>query len=279
MGTLVVFTSVLPWAGEDVTVFAADEEAAGAGGAVQVLSDMAGLAATVLGLVESDGLAFSVVVIVVAVVGEDAEVGFGEAVSGLVAVAETFWGAGVDVTVGEAEVATSGADVEDDRAEVSFTAVVSVGTGLTVVVTAGVTFTVFDVTFGAAGTAVAATDAGTALTATGGDDTADGAVAAGVAAVVLLAESGPGVFTGVETEGFGSVGALEAVCVGFTPGGVDVTVLAGGSGVVVVGVAVTAADVVSVTEDAEETWVNAVSKLWAVAGADVLAAIGWGGVT
>lgn len=220
VGTLVVVTLVFAWAGEDGAVFAADVETATTGGAV--LSDMVELAlGTLLGLVEFDGPASTVVVLVV--VGEDDEVGFGKAAEGLVAVAETFWvAAGVDVTVGGVEVATDGADVEDDRVEAcgkSFTAVVLVWTIFTVVVTAGVTFTVFDVTLGAVVTAVTdvvVTDAGTALTAMGGDDTVDGVVAAGVITVVVLAESGPVVFTVVETEGFGSTLALEAVCVGFT---------------------------------------------------------------
>lgn len=62
------------------------------------------------------------------------------------------------------------------------------------------------------------------------------------------------------------------------------TVLAGSGGVVVTAIV---ADVDSVTEDAEETWVDAVSRIWTVAGAelmnwagaDVQAATGWGGVT
>lgn len=100
-------------------------------------------------------------------------------------------------------------------------------TDLTVVVTVGVPLTVSDVKLIAV---VAGTDVGTALTATA--DTQDGVVAASVAAVVVLAESGPVVFTVVETKGFGSTGALEAVettSVGFTPGRVDATVTTGGN--------------------------------------------------
>lgn len=221
---------------------------------------------TVLGPVEFGGLAFTVAVMDVAVVGEDVVVSFGEAVGGLVA--ETFWVAAVvDVTVAGAEVTTAWTDVEDDRVEAcgkSFTAVVLVGTDFTVVVTAGVTLTVFVITLAAF--VIVGTDVGAALMAIGDDDRVDEVVAAGVATVVVLAESGPVVFTVVETEGFGSTGPLEAVettSVGFTPGRVDVTVLAGGNWVVIVGVAgaETMVEVESVTEDAEETWVDAVSRL------------------
>lgn len=277
VGTLVVVTLVLAWAGEDGTVFAADDETGNTGGVVEALVGLA--VGAVLGLVEFGGLAWTVltvVVMVVAAVGEDFEVCFGEAVAGQVAVAETFWvAAGAGVTVAGAEACGK-----------SFTAVVLAGTDFTVVVTAGVTL--FDITLVAVVIAVAGTDVGTTLTAMAEDDTVDGVVAAGVATVVVLAESGPVVFTVVETEGFGSTGALEAVettSVGFTPGRVEVTVLAGGSGVVVVGVAVTeiVADVESVTEDAGETWVDGVlltgAELTNWTEADVEAATGRGAVT
>lgn len=107
-----------------------------------------------------------------------------------------------------------------------------------------------------------------------------------MATVMVLAESGPVVFTVVETEGFGSTGALEAVqtsSVGFTPGIVDVTELEGGSEAAVVGVAVTGI----LAGDAEETWVDAMSGLGTLAGAeptnwaeaDVEATTGRGAVT
>ncbi len=278
VGTLVVVTLVLAWAGEVGTVFAADEPV-NTGGVVEAL-----VGGAVLGLVEFDGLARTV--FTVAAVGEDVEVCFGEAVTGQVAVAETFW-----VTAG-AEVTVTGVDVEDDRAKAcgkSVTAVLA-GTDFTVVVTAGVTL--FDITLVAVVIVVAGTDVGTTLTAMAEDDTVDGVVPAGVATVVILAESGPLVFTVVETEGFGSTGTLEAVettSVGFTPGRVEMIVLSGGDVVVVVGVAVTGigADVESVTEDAEETWVDDVSRLLTGAGgeltnwaeADVAAATGRGAVT
>lgn len=253
VATLVVVTLVLVWAGEDV--FAADDETVG--GVVEAPSDTVGLVvATVLGL-EFEGLACTVVTVVavVAAVGLGVEVGF-EAVAELVAVAETFWvAAGADITV-------AGVDVVDERGKF-FTAVVPVGTGFTVVVvSAGVTLTVSDFTLEAVAV-VAGTDAGTSV---GEDKAVDGVVAADVATVVVLAGSGPVVFTFTETEGFGSTGAVEAVettSVDLAAGRVDVMVLAGVSGVVVVGVAVTgmAAGVESATEDEEETWVDAVSRL------------------
>lgn len=262
VGTLVVVTLVPAWAGEG------DEADDATGGGVEALSDVVGLAVrTGLGLVEFDELDFTVVVLVVAVGGED-EVGFGETVGGLVAVTETFWGAaGVGVTVAGAGVTVAGVGFSDDRAEAcgkSVTAVALVGADLAVVVTAGVTVSVFDVTLVAVVIVVAGTDGGTALTAVGDDDEADG----GVATVVVLAESGPIVFTVVDNDGFGSAGALEAVentSVCFTPWrvDVDVTVLESGSGTVVVGVAVTetVADVESVIGDVEEAWVDALSRL------------------
>lgn len=186
--------------------------------------------------------------------GEDAEVGFGEAVAELDKVGETWEAAGADVTV-------AGVDVAGGRAEAcgkSFTAVIlGVVTAFTVVVTAGVALAFFDIMVVGVVIAVVGTDVGTASTAMA-DDTLDVVLAADVATEVVLAESGAVVFTVVETEGFGSTGALEAVettSVGFTPGRVEETVLAGGNGVVVVGVPVTGC----VTEDAEETWVDSVS--------------------
>lgn len=121
-------------------------------------------------------------------------------------------------------------------------------------VTAGVALTVSDIMVVGVVMAVAGTDVGTASTAVA-DDTVDVGVAAGVATEVVLAESGPVVFTVVETEDFGSTGVLEATSVGFTPGRVEETVLAGGNGVVVVVVPLTGC----VTEDAEETWVDSSS--------------------
>lgn len=186
--------------------------------------------------------------------GGDVEVGFGEAVAELDDVAETWEAAGADVTV-------SGVDVAGGRVEAcgkSFTAVVlDVVTSFTVVVTAGVALTVFDIMVVGVAIAVAGTDVGTSSTAVA-DDTLDVVVAADVATEMVLAESGPVVFTVVETEGFGSTGALGAVettSVGFTPARVEETVLAGGDGAVVVGDPVTGC----VTEDAEETWVDSVS--------------------
>lgn len=186
--------------------------------------------------------------------GGDVEVGFGEAVAELDDVAETREAAGADVTV-------SGVDVAGGRVEAcgkSFTAVVlDVVTAFTVVVTAGVALTVFDIMVVGVAIAVAGTDVGTSSTAVA-DDTLDVVVAADVATEMVLAESGPVVFTVVETEGFGSTGALGAVettSVGFTPARVEETVLAGGDGAVVVGDPVTGC----VTEDAEETWVDSVS--------------------
>lgn len=186
--------------------------------------------------------------------GGDVEVGFGEAVAELDDVAETWEAAGADVTV-------SGVDVAGGRVEAcgkSFTAVVlDVVTAFTVVVTAGVALTVFDIMVVGVVIAVAGTDVGTSSTAVA-DDTLDVVVAADVATEMVLAESGPVVFTVVETEGFGSTGALGAVettSVGFTPARVEETVLAGGDGAVVVGDPVTGC----VTEDAEETWVDSVS--------------------
>lgn len=186
--------------------------------------------------------------------GGDVEVGFGKAVAELDDVAETWEAAGADVTV-------SGVDVAGGRVEAcgkSFTAVVlDVVTAFTVVVTAGVALTVFDIMVVGVAIAVAGTDVGTSSTAVA-DDTLDVVVAADVATEMVLAESGPVVFTVVETEGFGSTGALGAVettSVGFTPARVEETVLAGGDGAVVVGDPVTGC----VTEDAEETWVDSVS--------------------
>lgn len=244
---MVAVTLVLAWFGEDATVLAADTETVVTDGVVE--ADMVGLAVgTVLELVRLDRTVFTVVVVtVVAVVGEDVEV----------AEAETFWvAAGAEVTI-------AGVDV-DDRAEAcgkSFTAVVLVVTDFTVVVTAGATLTVFDITLEVI--VASGTDAGAALTAMSEDDTVD-VVAAGV---VLC---GPVDFTVVETEGFGSTGALEAVettSVGCTPVGVDVTVLAGGKGVVVVGVAV--AGIIADGETGQDTWVDAGSALGAVARAEL----------
>lgn len=155
-----------------------------------------------------------------------------------------------------AEVTVAVVDVVDGNGK-SFTAVVSVGTDFTVVVTAGVTLTVSDTMLVADAIVVAGT-----LTATAEDDTVDGVVAAAVATVVVLAESSPVVFAVVETGGFVSTGAV-CVGVGFTAERVDVTVLAGGGGVGVVGAAVTGivADMESVIEGAEETWVDLLSGL------------------
>lgn len=256
--TLAAVTLVLASAGEDVTVFAADDETVATGGAVEVSGMVALAVGTVLGLV-FDGVAFTVVK-VVAVVGVDV-VGFGEAVGGLVAVAETFWvSAGAEVTVVGVDVTVAEVDDIEDKAEAcgkSFPAAVLAGTDFAVVVTAGVTLTIFDKAFVAVVTEVAGTDVETALTAKGDDETVDGVGAAGVEAAAVLAESGSVVFKVVETEGFGLTGALEAAGttgVGFTLGGTDVTVLAGSNGVVVVGVAVTGIVADVETEDAEETW-------------------------
>lgn len=200
--TLAVVTLVLASAGEDGTVFAADDETVATDGTVE-MSDMVALAVgTVLGLV-FDGAAFTVVKVVV-VVGVDV-VGFGEAVGGLVA--ETFWvSAGAEVTVVGVDVTVAGVDDIQDKAEAcgkSFKAAVLAGTDLAAVVTAGVTLTVFDKAFVAIVADVAGTDVETALTARGDDETVDGVGAAGVEAAAILAESGSVVFKVVETEGFG----------------------------------------------------------------------------
>lgn len=261
VGALVVVTLVLASAGGDETVFAADEETVATDGVVDVLSDMVGLAAgAVLGPFEFES--FAVVGVVVAVEGEDVEVGTGEAVGGLVAVA------GVDVAVAWVKVTTAGEEAEADRAEAfgkSFTTAVLPGTDLTLVVTAGESFTVFEITSVAAVFVVSGTDVGTALTATGDEDAVDEVAAAVVATVVVLAELCPVVFRVVETGGFDPSGvseAVETISVGFTTEA-DVSVPAGSRGVVSVMVVatVTVAAVESVTGDAEETWFDAVSGL------------------
>lgn len=131
VAALVVVALVLAWAGKDGTVFAADDETV-TDGAVE--ADMVGLAVeTVLALVGFDGLAWNVltVVTVVAVVEEDAKVG--EAVAGLVAVAETFWvAAGVEVTVAGADVTAGGVDADEDVFDITLVAVVIVGAGIDV---------------------------------------------------------------------------------------------------------------------------------------------------
>lgn len=258
VGALVVVTLVFASAGGDETVFAADEETVATDGVVDVLSDMVGLAA--LGLFEFES--FAVVGVVVAVEGEDVEVGTGEAVGGLAAVA------GVDVAVAWAKVTTAGGDAEADRAEAfgkSFTTAGLPGTDLTLVVTAGESLTVFEVTSVAAVIVVSGINVGSALTATADEDAVDEVIAAVVATVVVLAELCPVVFRVVETGGFDPTGVSEAVettSVGFTTEA-DVSVPAGSRGVVSVMVVatVTVAAVESVTEDAEETWVDAVSGL------------------
>lgn len=253
VGALVVVTLVFASPGGDETVFAADAEAVATDGVVDVLSDMVGLAAGAT-LEPFEFESFAVVGVVVAVVGEDVEVGTGEAVGGLVAVA------GVDVAVAWVKVTTAA-----EAFGKSFTTAVFPGTDLTLVVTAGESLTVFEITSVAAVVVVSGTDAGAALTATGDEDAVDEVVAAVVATVVVLAVLSPVVFRVVETGGFDSTGvseAVETISVGFTTEA-DVSVPAGSRGVVSVMVVatVTAAAVESVTEDAEETWVDAVSGL------------------
>lgn len=251
VGALVGVTLVLASAGGDETVFAADEETVATDGVVDVLSDMVELVAgAALGPFEFES--FAVGGVVVAVVGEDVEVGIG----GLVAEA------GVDVAVAWDKVTTAGEDAEAERAEAfgkSFITAVLPGTDLTLVVTAGESFTVFEITSVAAVIVVSGTDVGTALTATGDEDAVDEVVAAVVATVVVLAELCPVVFRVVET---GVSEAVETASVGFTTEA-DVSVPAGSRGVVsvIVVATVTVAKGESVTEDAEETWVDAVSGL------------------
>lgn len=113
----------------------------------------------------------------------------------------------------------------------AFAAVVVVS-DFTVVVTAGASFAIFDtVVVAVVVVVVGSVDGGAA------GDTAGGVEATGVATVVVLAESGPVVLTVVDREEFGSTAtseAAETTSVGFTPAGVDDTVLAGGDGVVAV---------------------------------------------
>lgn len=109
--------------------------------------------------------------------------------------AETFWAAArLDVPVAWADVTIAGDEAEVDGAGVSgksFTTALLPGVNLTVVVNTGELFTVFDITSVAAVSVVvvAGTNVRTALTATGDEDAVDGVVAAGVATVVVLAES------------------------------------------------------------------------------------------
>lgn len=193
----------------------------------------------VVPLVEFNGLACTVFIVVVVTVGavdrEDVE--DGEAVTGLDKLAA---GAEAPGAVGGIAEACSK----------SFAAVVVV-TGFTVVATA---LTGFDITVVSV---VAGTDVGTALTGIMGGVVS--VVATGAAAVVVLAELGSVVFTVVEVGGFGSTGDVEAKSVGLTVGRVDETALGGGSAVVVVGVSVTGilADVESMRA---ETWVDAELK-------------------
>lgn len=181
----------------------------------------------------------------VKVVGADVNIGFDKPFGGHVA--KTFW---VSATV---EVAVAALDVEDNKEEActkSFPPVVLSGSALAVVVvTAGAIPPVANTESVAVATDVAATLVETVLE----DETVECVIAAGVEALV---ESGSVVFTIVETDDSGSTGggeAAETTGVGLTPGGADVTGMACGHEVVVVGVAVTgiAADV--------ETWLPTVA--------------------
>lgn len=176
----------------------------------------------------------------VKVVGADVNIAFDKPFGGHVA--KTFW---VSATV---EVAVAALDVEGNKEVActkSFPAVVLSGSDLAVVVvTAGAIPAVADTESVAVVTDVAATLVETVLE----DETVECAVAAGVEALV---ESGSVVFTIVETDDSGSTGGGEAgetTGVGLTPRGADVTGMACGHEVVVLGEPVTgiAADV--------ETW-------------------------
>lgn len=141
------------------------------------------------------------------------------------------------------EVKAAAADVAGICGE-AFTAVVVVS-DFTVVVTAGVSFAMFDTIL----VAVVVSVVGSVGGETAGD-AVGGVEATGVAAVVVLAESGP-VLTVDDSEVFGSTAASEAAettGVGFTPAGVDDTVPAGGDGAVAVTRVVAHVD--RLTEDA-----------------------------
>lgn len=169
--------------GEEGTVFAADDDTDDSDGILE--AGVVGF--SVETVLASDGLAWTdfTVNVVVAEVGEDVEVGFGEAVGGV-------------------EVTTAGVDVVDGREEAcgkSFTAVFLDVTDFTVV---------SDMTLLAV--AVAGIDVGTALTAIMEEGKVNGVLAAGGATVVVLAEPGSVVFTVVEeTDCLGSTEALEVV--------------------------------------------------------------------
>lgn len=257
VGTLVVVT-VFSWAGEAGAPLAAAVVTVVGGADVAGVADMVGvvvgtvlqLACTVFTgvvvvIVESDGLAWAVFIAVVAVEVEDVEVGVGWSRMGKL-------GTGVEVTV-------SGVDVADGRAGACGFAAVVVVTGFAVVVTAGVTLTVFDTMVAAVVITVAGTDVGAALTAV-----VVGAAATGVPAVV--AEFGSVAFKVVQVEGFVSTEAVGATRVGFASGRADEMVLAGEDGAVVVGVPVTGT---LLDEHAEETWVGAVSELGTAAGGEL----------
>lgn len=177
--------------GEDGTVFAADDDTDDSDGILE--AGVVGF--SVETVLASDGLAWTdlTVNVVVAEVGEDVEVGFGEAVGGV-------------------EVTTAGVDVVDGREEAcgkSFTAVFLDVTDFTVV-TGEVMLTFSDMTLLAV--AVAGIDVGTALTAIMEEGKVNGVLAAGGATVVVLAEPGSVVFTVVEeTDCLGSTEALEVV--------------------------------------------------------------------
>ena len=185
-------------------MFAADVATSVTDGVVEALPDMAELLfGTVVGHVvfnglfctvftgvvaKFDGLAWPDFFVAVDAVREDAEVCFGEAVAGL------------DKPVAGADVIAAGADVgwSAVASGESFAAVVLVSvTGFTVVVTAGVALAVFDSMVVVVEIVEAGTDVGIALSAMVGG-AAGGAVATVVATVVVLAESGPVVFTVVE---------------------------------------------------------------------------------
>lgn len=175
------------------------------------------------------------------VVGADVNNGFDKSFGGHEA--KTFW---VSATV---EVAVAALDVEDNKEEActkSFPAVVLSGV---VVVTAGAIPAVADTESVAVATDVAATLVETVLE----DETVE---CVGAAGVEDLVESGSVVFTIVETDDSGSTGsggAEETTGDGLTPGGADVTGMACGHKVVVMGGAVTgiAAEV--------ETWLSTVA--------------------
>lgn len=279
---LVVVTIIFSWAEEAGAVFTAavatvvrGADVAGVEGVVWVsVGDKLELSsaffcAAVVVIVESEGFAWAVFIAVVAV--EDAEVGFDVAEAGLGKL-----GTGVEITVDEEDVAGGVRACGQ-----SFAALVVVSV-FAVVVTAGVTLTVSDTVVVAVVIVVAGANVRTALTGMVGG--AVGVAATGAA--THTAQSGPVAFTLVQVEVFVSTSAVEATSVGgFESGrGGDMVVLAAGGGVVVVRVPVTGT---LVEEDAEETWVDAVSELGTAAGGeqttwaegDVEAAKGRGVVT